>query len=165
MPFGVAWPPCLYAVLLLVPINLETNNILLHCRQGVRSEGGVPDLAGVRSSDEQPADVGHLLDDTGLGLTRPELEELFDFVDEGDGCGLSKSAESGDGGSGAVDEPLRRKRRLDARLADRGLLLFLKRRGQRRSEYHFLRSLALLLPVKPLSKGSRVLATADSVGF
>lgn len=120
----------------------------------------MPDLAGVGSSDEQPADVRHLLDDSGLGLTRPELEELFDLADEEDGSRTSRSAGGGDGGSGGGDGPLRRKRRLDARLADRGLLLFLKRRGQRRSEPPFL---ALLVPAKSLSKGSRALATADFV--
>lgn len=93
----------------------------------------MPDLAGAAPTEEQAAEIRHLLEDPGLGLTREELETLFDLVDEADagrGRGSLSSSSSGGGGQSMS----RSRHRLGVRLADRGLILFLRRRGRRRSE-------------------------------
>eukprot|EP00752_Nemacystus_decipiens_P009941 g8865.t1 len=88
--------------------------------------------------DEQAGDISHLLDDPGLGLTREEIETLFDIVDEGD-WGPAKrmvcrgAEDSGGGGNGGDDGATgKRHSRPGVRHADRGLILFLRKRGLRR---------------------------------
>ena len=106
--------------------------------RGSGPKKGAPDLAGAAPIDEQAAEIRHLMEDPGMGLTREEVEMLFDLVDEADaGRGLSMRADGDhDGGAGGGDGGKQKPRhRLGVRLADRGLLLFLQRRGRRRSEW------------------------------
>eukprot|EP00903_Cladosiphon_okamuranus_P014275 g13258.t1 len=99
------------------------------------SEGRESNPAGNGFFDEQGLDISHLLDDPGLGLTREEIETLFDIVDEGDTEAsngmVSGGAEGGDGAGGGTT--VKRRSRLGGRRADRGLILFLRKRGFRRS--------------------------------
>ncbi|CAM9599517.1 unnamed protein product [Scytosiphon promiscuus] len=83
------------------------------------SDGGVPDIAGLMPSAEMPGQIGHLLDDPGLGLTRQELDTLFDLVDDQ---------------GGRITDTGRQQSTQATRDVNRGLLLFLRRRGLRRTD-------------------------------
>lgn len=104
-------------------------------RQILQADGTERNPAGRGVFDDHGADFSHLLDDPGLGLAREEIETLFDLVDEegrevAEGT-LSRSVEDDDGGDGAVGTHHARPR---VRRVDRGLLLFLQKRGLRRRE-------------------------------
>ncbi|CAM9438750.1 unnamed protein product, partial [Ectocarpus fasciculatus] len=83
------------------------------------------DEDGDAHKEEKPGDIGHLLSDPGLGLTRQEIDALFDLVDDQDErTGGLRGAEGG-----AESDAAARKQRL----ATRGLLRFLQRRGLRQT--------------------------------
>lgn len=111
-------------------------NIRKH-RQIIQSDGGVPDVAGLLPTEDKPAQIGHLLDDPGLGLTRNEVDTLFDLVDD-EGRRIAGRADSGGGGGSGGDgnDTMGRQQQPThaTRDVNRGLLLFLRRRGLRRSE-------------------------------
>lgn len=100
------------------------------------SEGRESNSADRGIFDDQAADFSHLLDDPGLGITREEVETLFDIVDEGD-REAAKRIVSEEGGNTGDDGGTTGKRHLrpGVRRADRGLILFLRKRGLRRCEY------------------------------
>lgn len=79
------------------------------------------------------------MEDPGLGLTREEIETLFDIVDEGDwgpaNRKVSGGADDGDGIGNGGDPNATWHSRPGVRRADRGLILFLRKRGLRRREY------------------------------